>query len=209
MRCQPAKERKANLSFELPSCSISSWARNPHGSPGRVWTGAISLVSEICMAVQTSATPLFTPSTAPKCVSSPSSSSSSSYPRCLAATPQPGSDSTQCPWGLTNYRRPSPRPCSLSSHSMCLHVPWCYSYNQIYTWLWVWPPKHRNLRLSLLKEDGFEWRADEDYSSIFFHVSVICILSDVSVTAERWAIISRLGEQRNTCNVTAFGYRKS
>lgn len=39
------KERNANLSFKPPLCFISSFARDHHGSRGRLWNRAISLVS--------------------------------------------------------------------------------------------------------------------------------------------------------------------
>lgn len=40
--------------FEPARRVISSSARDPHGSPGRLWTGATSSLSSICVLVQTS-----------------------------------------------------------------------------------------------------------------------------------------------------------
>lgn len=52
--CQAAEERKEKLRFELAHRVISSFARNPHGSLDRLWTGATSLLSAIYALVQTS-----------------------------------------------------------------------------------------------------------------------------------------------------------
>lgn len=50
--------------FEPAHRTISSFARNPHGSPGRLWTGATSLLSSFYALVQTSlCTPPDSPTT--------------------------------------------------------------------------------------------------------------------------------------------------
>lgn len=57
--------------------------------------------------------PLLPPSptrTVPKCVSSLSPTPPPPLSCCLPATPQPGSHSTLCPWGLTNYSLTLPPP---------------------------------------------------------------------------------------------------